>query len=395
MRLPFFLSIPPAVRLFALCGCLALWPWVASGQDGVGSTGAPGAVAPATAAKPGAPRPRAQRNPDAPIRLRVVGGLGLVTQYTQFEEPFWTRDLSRLSGGRLVADIVPFDRAGVPGVEMLRLLQLGVVPFGTALMSSFSAQYPQYTAVDLPGLSADIASLRRASAAFRPYLEEALREEHGVEVLAVYVYPAQVVFCKKTLTRLDDLAGRRVRVSSPAQADFVAALGAEPVVTAFAQQRSSLESGDVDCAVTGAMSGNTLGLDTVASFLYPLPLNWGMAVFGANRAAWNALPADARTLLRTELGRLQEAVWAQAERETAQGIACNTGQASCRDGRKGAMVLVPVSERDDRRRLEVFRTSVLPKWRRRCAVNCDEIWERTIGAHSPSGSQAGPRAAAR
>ena len=34
----------------------------------------------------------------------------------------------------------------------LRLLQLGVVPFGTTLMSSFTAQYPEYTAPDLAAL---------------------------------------------------------------------------------------------------------------------------------------------------------------------------------------------------------------------------------------------------
>ncbi|MFZ2326217.1 MAG: ABC transporter substrate-binding protein, partial [Rhodoferax sp.] len=106
----------------------------------------------------------------APYKLRVVGGLAALTQYTRWEEPFWTRELLRLSGGKFSADIVPFDRAGVPGVEMLRLLQLGVVPFGTTLMSSLSAQYPQYTAPDLAGLNPDMASLKLSLAAFRPYL---------------------------------------------------------------------------------------------------------------------------------------------------------------------------------------------------------------------------------
>ena len=59
---------------------------------------------------------------------------------------------------------------------MLRLLQFGAVPFGTALMSSFSAQYPEYTAPDLAGLNPDIATLRATLAAFRPYLEKALRD---------------------------------------------------------------------------------------------------------------------------------------------------------------------------------------------------------------------------
>src|SRR3990167_7221487 len=69
-------------------------------------------------------------------QFRVVGGLAGISQSPRWEEPFWTRELPRISGGRFRADIVPFDRAGVPGEEMLRLVQLGVVPFGTALLRS-------------------------------------------------------------------------------------------------------------------------------------------------------------------------------------------------------------------------------------------------------------------
>ena len=70
----------------------------------------------------------AQAPAPAPYKLRVVGGLAALSQFTRWEEPFWTQELKKLSGGKYSADIVPFDRAGVPGVEMLRLLQLGVIP---------------------------------------------------------------------------------------------------------------------------------------------------------------------------------------------------------------------------------------------------------------------------
>ena len=40
----------------------------------------------------------------------------------------------------------PFDRAGVPGTEMLRLLQLGVVAVWYGADELFSAQHPEYTA---------------------------------------------------------------------------------------------------------------------------------------------------------------------------------------------------------------------------------------------------------
>lgn len=326
----------------------------------------------------GAPAP-AQPQQAAELRLRVVGGLAGLTQYTQLEAPFWTRDLPRLSQGRFQADIVPFDRAGVPGPGMLRLLQLGVVPFGTVLMSALSAQYPQYTAADLPGLNPDFAALRASLAAFRPYLEQALRDEHGIEPLAVYAYPAQVLFCKQPLGGLDDLRGRRVRVSSAVQGDFVAALGAYPQIVPFAQVVRSLEKGASECAVTGTMSGNILGLHLHTTHLHPMPITWGLAVFGANRAAWQALPGELRALLQAELPKLETAVWLSAEEETAQGVACSTGSPRCTTGRRGAMTLVPVGPQDDARREQVFNTVVLPRWARRCGARCAGLWSRTIG----------------
>ena len=312
-------------------------------------------------------------------QFRVVGGLAGVSQYTQWEEPFWSRELPRMSGGRFKADIVPFDRAGVPRDDMLRLLQLGVVPFGTVLMGSMTANYPQYTAPDLAGLNPDSSSLKLSVAAFRPFLEKSLREQHGVQLLALYVYPAQVVFCKKPFAALADLSGRRVRVSSAAQADFVGALGATPVHTAFAQIVSSVQAGSIDCAITGTLSGNGLGLRAVTSHMHAMPLNWGVALFAANLSAWEALPADLRTLLRKELPPLEAAIWEESERDTAQGIACNTGQSACTKGVKGNMVLVPISAQDERKRQDIFVSTVLPRWLQRCGPRCAEIWNQTIG----------------
>ena len=314
------------------------------------------------------------------IKLRVVGGLANLDQYALHEQPFWTQELARVSQGRYSADIAPFDKAGVPGAEMARLMQLGVVSFGTLLISQLSIQYPQYAAMDLAGLNPDMASLRASVAAFRPFLEKALRERHGIEPLAMYVYPAQVLFCKKPLTRLSDLAGRRTRVSSAGQADFIEALGGTPVRTGFAQMRPRMEAGHFECAITAASSGHTVGLYRVTQYLYPLPVTWGLAVFGANKAAWKSLPSDLRQLLTRELPRLEDRIWAAADRDTAQGLACNTGAPTCERARKGRMTLVPLSGEDEQQRRTILTTTVLPRWLQRCSVDCADLWTRTIGA---------------
>lgn len=315
----------------------------------------------------------------APLRLSIVGGLAGLNQYTRHEEPFWSRELRRLSHGRFEADIVPFDRAGVPGGDMLRLVQLGVIPFGTILLSSMAAQHPEYTASDLAGLNPDMAQLKQSVAAFRPYLEKVMRERHGVEALAIYVYPAQVLFCKKPLTGLADLAGRRIRVSSATQSDFVEALGGVPVVTGFAQILASLASGNTECAITGTMSGNTLGLHEVTTHLHPLPVTWGLAIFGANRTAWDALPPDLRALLRQHLPTLEVEIWDESARETAQGIACNTGARNCVSGRSGRMTEVAVSPQDQRWSRKIFQDTVLKRWLQRCHGPCATVWNGTLG----------------
>jgi TRAP-type C4-dicarboxylate transport system substrate-binding protein len=334
------------------------------------------------------------QTPNAPqtpaLRLRIVGGLAGVNQYTRNEEPFWSRELARLSNGKYSAEIVPFDRAGVPGSDMLRLLQLGVMPFGTTLMSALSQQHPQYAAVDLAGLNPDMATLKKNVAVFRPYLEKELRQRHNVELLALYVYPAQVVFCNRPFSGLADLAGRHVRVSSATQADFVSALGATPVATDFGQIIANMRSGNTDCAITGTMSGHTLGLHLVTSHIHSLPITWGLAVFGANKNAWDALPPDLKALLSRELPKLEAAIWLDSERESAEGMACNIGGAQCRATDKGSMVQVLTSPSDERLRQQVFSGTVLPRWLARCGAPCNSVWNQTIAANLMSPAPAKP-----
>jgi TRAP-type C4-dicarboxylate transport system substrate-binding protein len=334
---------------------------------------------PASSLAQPAAAPAASSPATSPHHLRIVGGLANVNQYTRFEQPFWTRDFARLSGGRATAEIVPYDGAGIRGQEMLRLVQLGVVPFGTSVLNLSSVYEPELGMLDLAGLNPDMAALRRSVGAFRPRLQKVLRERYGIELLAIYAYPAQVTFCTKPLAGLADLEGRRVRVSSATQSDWVTALGAVPVQTTFAEIGANLRSGNIDCAITGAMSGNALGLHEIATHIQTTAVNWGVAAFIANGAAWSALPKDVQELLQRELPKLEQAIWTNAEAETRAGIACNTGAAACVDGRKGRMVEVRPTAADAAKGREILQGRVLPGWLKRCGPSCGGLWTQTMG----------------
>lgn len=312
--------------------------------------------------------------------LRIVGGLATGNRYAKLEQPFWTSELAKISGGKFTAEIVPFDRAGVPGQDMLRMMQLGVIPFGTALLSHMAVDAPEFSAPDLAGLNPDIATLRKVVSAFRPHLEKTLRDRYRVEVLAVYVYPAQVLFCKRPFNKLTDLAGRRTRVSSATGADFIEALGGMPVLTEFSELMPNIASGNTECAITAALAGNKLGLHEVATHLYNLPVTWGLSVFAVNSSAWHAVDPELRSLLTRELPRLERAIWDDAERDTLLGIACNSGIGECVGGRKGNMTIVQPSAEDNRQRQQILRTRVIPNWIRRCGSQCERVWDETVNA---------------
>ena len=310
--------------------------------------------------------------------LRIVGGLASLNQYNRHELPFWTQTMPALTGGQVQAEIVPFDRAGIRGQDMLRLMQQGVVPFGTAQLNLAGAEDALIAAPDLPGLNPDMASLRRSVAAFRPALAARLRQRHGLELLAVYAYPAQVLFCRQAFNGLGDLRGRRIRVSGVPVADLVEALGATPLLLPFVDIVPQARADAIDCAITGAMSGNTIGLHQVTSHLHTLAISWGLSAFAANGAAWASLSPELRGLLQQQLPLLEQSIWAEAERETGEGLACNTGTGPCRSSQRGQMVQVSPSSADRARLRDLLTRTTLPRWLQRCGAGCAEIWNATL-----------------
>ena len=258
------------------------------------------------------------------------------------------------------------------------MVRLGTVPFGTLLLSQAAPKDAELAAPDLAGLNPDAASLKRTVAAFRPRLETLLRERHGAELLAVYAYPAQVLFCSKPLASMAALRGRTVRTSSATQADWVEAQGGKSVQIPFADVVANVRAGNVDCAITGTMSGNTIGLDQVTSQIHTMAITWGLSVFVAHGATWRALPEDLRALLKRELPRLERDIWAESERETDEGIACNIGDASCKGGRPGKMSAVHPGPAEQLLRREILKSTVLPRWLQRCGTACGESWNRQL-----------------
>lgn len=309
-----------------------------------------------------------------PITLPVVGSYGNGRLFRDLESRFWRERVPALSGGTVRADLVAFDSSGIRGQDMLHLVRLGVVPVGTVLLGLAAIDEPELGAPNLALLSPDIGTLRRVVQAYRSHLSTILRTHYGAELLAVYTYPAQVLFCTTPLPDLTALRGRRVRVSQPSQGDVVEALGGRPVLTAFTQLRDKLSDGRMDCVITGSSTGNEVGLQQVAAQMHGMPISWGLSVSVANLQAWEALPASLRATLRRGLEGLEQDVWMAAARDTENGFRCNAGHPDCREGTPGHLLWEPPNAADETLRRRLLAEVVLPGWIGRCGEECRVAW---------------------
>lgn len=321
--------------------------------------------------------PMAQEMPKT--ALKVVGAWGNLTQYKNFEQPFWSKEVTEKSNGAITAEITPFNEMGLKGAEIFRLMRLGVIDFGSTVLGYVAADDARNEAVDLAGLAPDVATARKISDAYKPVYDKFYRERFGVQVLGIWPYSAQVLFCNGDIKGLADLKGKKVRTGNRTLAEFVEAFGGTGVTMAFNEVVPALQNKVVDCAITGTLSGNSAKWHEVATHIYALPLGWSHVMHGVNVKTWEKLNPQVRAFLQKEIAGLEDRIWKAAAEETQQGYDCNAGKDSCTMGTKAKMTVVPVSDADKALLKKALTDTVLPKWAARCQGDCVATFNDSIG----------------
>lgn len=315
--------------------------------------------------------------------LKVVGTWSNLSQYKNYEVPFWTETLKEKSNGAITADIKGFNEMGLKGGEIGRLMKQGVIDIGATVLGYMAPDDPRNEAVDLAGLGPDVETARKVTEAYRPELDKLYKEKYDVKVLGLWPYSAQVIYCKAPIQQLSDLKGKKVRTGTRSLAEFVEAFGGTGVTLPFSEVVQAMQTGVVDCAVTGAMSGYSAKWYEVSDYLYTLPVGWSQVMLGVSNSRWNKLDPKVRELLQTEIKALENRLWDAAEAESEMGFACNTGKGECKAGPAADMTLVEFKPEDQKLLNETLENVVLRKWGERCGKECSAGFNETIGKVVP------------
>jgi TRAP-type C4-dicarboxylate transport system substrate-binding protein len=308
--------------------------------------------------------------------------IGTLPQYSRVEVPLLRDELPKKSNGRIEMKLATWAERQVAGPEVLRLVRSGQLEIGGSPFSTVSGDVPFLDAADLSGLNPTVDQARRAADAIIPAANKEL-EKVGLRIIGHYTYSAQVFWCKRPINSLGDLQGKKVRTIGGSMNDLVGALGMQPVGLPFGEVYAALERGVVDCAVTGAGSGNAAKWFEVANGLYVLPIAWSVGAYYTNLAWWNKLDPQVRSLIEEQFKRVVDEHWKLGKDHTEDGIACNGGNAAgCKIGvlpaaGKAMQVKMP-TDTDTAAMRKAFSEKVLPTWVGRCGARCGDIYNDLI-----------------
>lgn len=318
----------------------------------------------------------------AETELNVVGSWSSLDLHKSFENPFWSEQLAEASDGAITGNVTTHDQLGVPGSDVYNLLSQGLFDVGMTVMDYAVQDAPEMEALDLPMLSQDVATARKIAEAYMPIADAGMKKRFNSKVLAIVPYPQQVVFCREPVQSLDDLEGLKIRASGRSTLEFLEAAGAESLNIAFNEVPGALDRGVIDCAVTGSLSGYSAAWYELATHLFTLPAGgWDYVVTAMSLDTWNGMSSSEQDMLTKAIKtEFTDAVWANAEIDTQQGVACLTGQGECTKGDAANMTLVVPSSEDLERSKTILEESVLPAWAGRVDQSVVDTWNSNVGS---------------
>lgn len=341
------------------------------------------ALAAALSLAPAAPALAQTALPPGPeIKMTVVSQPGpALPQYTAVDIPLLRDGVPAKSSGRIKVELASWPERNINGPEIIRLVRSGVVDVGAAPLVTLSGDVPFLDVVDLAGMNPTVEQARKVADAVRPEANKALAR-FNTRIVAIYPFPAQVLFCRTPVAKLSDLKGRKVRTAGGSLNDMIAAAGGQPIGLGFPEVYGALERGVIDCAVTGTGSGNGARWYEVSKGMYALPLSWGVAGYIANVSWLDKLAPPIKTFVEDTFKQVENAQWEIGVRATEDGIACNTGVADgCKLGRlveRDPMTVTRPSEEDQALVRQYLKDAILPNFVKRCGTACGEQYNAIV-----------------
>ncbi len=312
------------------------------------------------------------------VEIKVVGTWHNQSPYMLFEKPFWTKDVTRLSGGKIKAQLNPITELGLKGWEVMRLLKLGVFDVAHGVYGYVASEEPALEGIDLSSVANDFKQGREIVRAYAPIVAKHFDRTFGAKYLFTHPFPSQMIWCNQPINKLTDLKDKKVRVYSTTLGDFVEGLGGTSVTIAFAEVVPALQKGVAECGITGTLPAYQAKWHEVITHAMKIRVGMGLAFAAMSNKMWNTFNADTKAFFEAQAARLEDEMWINSEAEDEIAFACLSGKGKCTKGEPGSVILVDPAQSDLDERDRILKEFVLKKWAARCSAECVADWNATV-----------------
>lgn len=327
----------------------------------------PAASAPPPAAAP-TPTPAPSPIPAAPeFRLKFVGTNRAYPQFKLIQ--WWGEELSKRTNGRVVLEMTSLPELGLTGFEMVRVMRAGLVDVADVLPGYVSGDLPILEGADIAGLFQNYETYEPAFQAWLKVLK-ANEDKMGGKFIGAHAWSTQFLFSRKPVRDLSDLKGMKIRIWFTSLADYVRALGAEPVTIPVAEVYTALERGTVDGVITGADSAYNLKLYEVSKYMVDIGVGPKMTAVVLSKKTWDKLPPDIQKVIEDLEPELTKRGFQVGRETTDTGIKGNI--------EKG-MEWVPMKPEWAPIFKDVLEKQVVPAWAKRAGAEGKNAFNQVLG----------------
>jgi len=205
---------------------------------------------------------------------------------------WYAEQITQRTNGLMEFDVRPGGGYGFELDQYLQITGQGLVPISNTMDGYASGSLPEFIMGSQPMLFDNYEQFEQFRVQMEPDLAKVLEEKYNVVLLASAPNCDQSLMMKEPINSIEDLKGKKIRVLTEAEAQFMKAVGAVPVTVMFPELWSSFERGVID-----GMTFYHMGLVDMKFYevikhvpMRTLRLNWSLII--ANKDTFESWPKE-------------------------------------------------------------------------------------------------------
>ena len=254
-----------------------------------------------------------------PVKWRGVAAHRIGAHYNVW---LWMeKRLPEITNGEVSVEVLTLAEVGLGGTEILRVLRAGLVDVADVNASYVAGDFPLIEATDLAGVTTSPEQQEEVAEAWLQNVVAPREDIMGGKVLTSFYWNASFLYSQYPMDTLEGIKGHKVRVYSPGLAQWVNALGGEPVNMVMNEVYSALQRGVIDSLITGPDQVKGLSMWEVAPHMTAIGTAGAVGYIVASRRSWDRLSDNARDALLAAGPEMKKVAWDGGYENNEVGVA--------------------------------------------------------------------------